>query len=116
MLRTILATIGGFTALAAVSAAVAMPLPAAPSSPAASLVEQVHGCHRGILRDRSGALNYGWHYHNRACGRVDVPPPGYSNSKIYDYSDRSWATWRAPVCRYRCDFHGPVKHCEQHCR
>lgn len=116
MRRTILATFAGLAALGASFAAGAMPLPAGPTGPGASIVEQVHGCHRGILRDRSGTLTYGWHFHNGACSRIDVPPPGYRGAKIYDYPDREWVMPRTPVCRYRCDFHGPIKHCEQHCR
>ena len=74
MLRTIFATFAGLAAIGAVSATVAMPLPTAPTAPAASHVERVNGCHRGILRDRSGVLTYGWHFHNRSCGRKEVPP------------------------------------------
>ena len=116
MHRTILATLAGLAAFGTSLSVLAMPLPAAPSRSATPVVEQGHGCHRGILRDRNGTLTYGWHFHNRLCGRVDVPPPGYRDAQLYDYVDRSWSTPRTPVCRYRCDFHGPVKHCEQHCR
>lgn len=116
MHRTILAALVGLAAVSATVAAAALPLPAASAGSTTSIVEKASGCHRGILRDRNGTLTYGWHFHNRACGRVDVPPPGYSNALIYDYVDRSWSSPGTPVCRYRCQFHGPVKHCEQHCR
>ena len=110
MLRTVLATITGLAAMGAVSAVLAMPLPAAPSATAAPLAEPIHGCHHGLLRDRRGTGVYGWHFHDRACLRHDAPPPGYSDNRgLYGY-------YRTPVCRYRCGFIGPVKHCEQTCR
>jgi hypothetical protein len=90
----------------AVAAAAAPPSPASVPAPAAvSGVQLVHGCHRGIQRDRGG-----WHYHGRACQRVQTPPPG-----LYDrpYNRRYY---RGPICQYTCRFVGPVKSCQQVCR
>ena len=117
MLRTMLATAGStIFSLATIGAALAMPLPAAPAtaiaSPAtAALVEPVHGCHHGILRSRREAVGTGgWHFHDRACLRLDTAPPGYANAPG---TRGSYAT---PLCSYRCRFIGPVKTCEQVCR
>jgi hypothetical protein len=97
-------TLGFSLAVAAASAAQLSPS----STPAATTrtdVVPVHGCHRGIQRDRGG-----WHYHGRACQRVQVPPPG-----LYDRSyNRRY--YRGPFCQYRCRFVGPVKTCQQVCR
>jgi hypothetical protein len=98
-------TILGFSL--AVAAASAAPLSPASAPIAASdgTVVLVHGCHRGIQRDRGG-----WHYHGRACHSVQTPPPG-----LYDrpYNRRYY---RGPICQYKCRFVGPVKTCQQVCR
>ena len=102
----------GLIALGAVGSALAMPLPAAPvdTPAAAQLVEQIHGCHHGILRDRRAFATYGWHFHDRACVRQDTAPPGWANGP------GSRGSHIVPLCRYRCTFKGPVKMCEQVCR
>jgi hypothetical protein len=57
------------------------------------LVQQVHGCHRSVQRDRGR-----WHYHaGRSCRWVEVPPP-------------------RPVCWKDCKYVGPVKVCKTKCR
>src|SRR5262249_14264170 len=103
-----LAAIAISTAAAALLAgAAALPIrtgpPAAPA--AASDVELVHGCHRGIQRDRGG-----WHFHDRACLRGPVPPPGLYDVPAYRHF------YRGPLCTYQCRFIGPVKTCQQVCR
>jgi hypothetical protein len=73
---------------------------------AGSMTEAVaHGCHRGIQRDYGG-----WHFHDRACFRVPVPPPGLYDVPAYR------RFYRGPLCTYRCQFIGPVKTCQQVCR
>ncbi len=97
-------------AAAALAGAAALPLTPAPAAPAAmpeasAPVELAHGCHRGILRDRSG-----WHFHTGACVRRPTAPPGlYDNQSYRRY-------YRGPVCSYQCRFVGPVKTCRQVCR
>ncbi len=68
-------------------------------------VELAHGCHRGVQRDYSG-----WHFHTRACQRVNTPPPGLYDGPSY----RRY--YRGPICSYQCRFVGPVKTCRQVCR
>ena len=95
MLKTVLATIGALVVAGLASAAVALPLTttAEKSEPQ---IEQIHGCHHGLLRDRRGTGVGGWHFHDRACLRHDAPPPGYADAPRY----RGLAgTWNVPVCR-----------------
>jgi hypothetical protein len=90
------------------TAAAALPLGrSAPASmPEAVLpVELAHGCHRGVQRDYSG-----WHFHTRACVRVNTPPPGLYDGPSYR------RVYRGPVCSYQCRLVGPVKTCQQVCR
>ncbi len=68
-------------------------------------VELAHGCHRGVQRDYSG-----WHFHSRACQRVNTPPPGLYDGPSYR------RFYRGPLCSYQCRFIGPVKTCQQVCR
>jgi len=109
MLRTVLATIGALTVAGIASAAVALPLTT--SAPkVGTQIEQVHGCHPSLLRDRRGVGIYGWHYHDRACVRHDAPPPGYADAPSRRNVEHYW---HVPVCRYQCGFVGPVKRCVQ---
>ena len=102
---TLLAAVGAFGL--GVHAAPTAPLATTPA-PAAALVEPAHGCHFSILRDLNVGRE-GWHYHNRACGRVDTPPPGYFDRPYRKYHKR-------PICRTECRFIGPIKTCDQVCR
>ena len=105
----VIAASASMMAVAALSGAAALTLPAAPVPPLASTadapVELVHGCHRGIQRDYSG-----WHFHSRACVRNPVSPPGLADGPTY----RRY--YRGPLCSYRCRYVGPVKTCQQVCR
>jgi hypothetical protein len=96
--------LGVSLAVAAASAAQLSPT-SAPAATTDGTVVLVHGCHHGIQRDRGG-----WHYHGRACQRVQTPPPGL---KDRSYSRRYY---RGPICQYKCRFIGPVKTCQQVCR
>lgn len=89
------------------SAAAAVPLAQPTGMPQIERapVELAHGCHRGVQRDYSG-----WHFHNRACLRVNTPPPGLYDGPSYR------RFYRGPICSYRCQFIGPVKTCQQVCR
>lgn len=61
-----------------------------------SMIEQVHGCHRGA-QDGIG----GWHRHvGPNCRRVESSPD-----------------WQDPYsrCRTRCRYVGPIKQCRRVC-
>jgi hypothetical protein len=101
---------GAFSILAsaALSSAMAMPLPQPPQAVAGQpdvAVELAHGCHPGVQRDNSG-----WHFHTRACVRRNTAPPGLYGGPSYRRFHRG------PICSYRCKFVGPVKTCSQVCR
>ena len=101
---------GAFSILAsaALSSTMALPLSQAPRTAVEQVdvaVQLAHGCHRGIQRDNSG-----WHFHTRACVRLNTAPPGLYDGPTYR------RFYRGPICSYRCKYVGPVKTCSQVCR
>jgi len=56
------------------------------------LIEPVHGCHRDVARDR-----WGWHFHRRNCGRVNVRSPDPGPYRYYEYYDPRPCYWVGPV-------------------
>lgn len=95
-------------ASAAITSAVALPLPGSAVRPVADAglpIELAHGCHRGVQRDYAG-----WHFHTGACVRRPTAPPGLRDVPAYR------RFYRGPLCSYRCGHVGPVKACQQVCR
>lgn len=63
------------------------------------LIEPVHGCHREVAPDR-----WGWHFHRRNCGRVNVRSPDYGPDGPGFYGP--YEPYRSP-----CYWVGPVRVC-----
>ena len=113
-LKSLVAT-GVLAASAAFTAAVALPLaPATTNGTAAgnTLIQQIHGCHRDVERDRRGP-----HYHSRRdCRGISVRGERRGESRRdrrhRDYrEDRR----RRPVCTEKCKYSGPIKTCKRVC-